>query len=50
MDIFFAIFPWFFIWNLQMAYREKITIAGSLSLGIVWVPLKPNIPTSSNVF
>jgi hypothetical protein len=35
VDFFFAIFPWIFIWNLNMKYREKITIAGSMSLGIV---------------
>ncbi|KAF4962987.1 hypothetical protein FSARC_8964 [Fusarium sarcochroum] len=34
-DFFFAIFPWFFIWRLNMKRREKITIAGSMSLGII---------------
>ncbi|KAK5659586.1 hypothetical protein OQA88_788 [Cercophora sp. LCS_1] len=34
-DFFFAGFPWIIIWNLNMKYREKITIAASLSLGIV---------------
>ncbi|KAK4149178.1 hypothetical protein C8A00DRAFT_47148 [Chaetomidium leptoderma] len=34
-DFFFAIFPWTFLWNLQMNQREKIVIAGSLSLGLI---------------
>ncbi|KAF5003736.1 hypothetical protein FDECE_9725 [Fusarium decemcellulare] len=34
-DFFFAIFPWIFIWSLNMKYKEKITIAGSMSFGIV---------------
>ncbi|KAF4955213.1 hypothetical protein FSARC_11918 [Fusarium sarcochroum] len=34
-DFFFAIFPWLFIWKLNMKAKEKITIAGSMSLGII---------------
>ncbi|KAL4722198.1 hypothetical protein ACLX1H_010975 [Fusarium chlamydosporum] len=34
-DFFFAIFPWVFIWSLNMKQKEKITIAGSMSFGIV---------------
>ncbi|KAF4957645.1 hypothetical protein FSARC_11232 [Fusarium sarcochroum] len=34
-DFFFAIFPWFFIWRLKMKRKDKITIAGSMSLGII---------------
>ncbi|KAF7534199.1 hypothetical protein G7054_g6406 [Neopestalotiopsis clavispora] len=34
VDIFFAILPWIFIWKLNAPRREKIIIAGSLSLGI----------------
>ncbi|KAH8898227.1 hypothetical protein GQ53DRAFT_627891, partial [Thozetella sp. PMI_491] len=34
-DLFFAIFPWYFIWQLNMKRREKLTIAGSMSLGIL---------------
>jgi len=33
-DFFFAIFPWVFLWNLNMPKREKIVIAASLSLGL----------------
>ncbi|KAK0631074.1 hypothetical protein B0T17DRAFT_239334 [Bombardia bombarda] len=35
VDFLFAAFPWFFIWQLNMRYMEKITIAASLSLGVV---------------
>ncbi|KAF9877444.1 hypothetical protein CkaCkLH20_05144 [Colletotrichum karsti] len=34
VDFFYAVFPWFFIWSLQMNSREKIVVLGSLSLGI----------------
>ncbi|KAL2209479.1 hypothetical protein CC79DRAFT_1396368 [Sarocladium strictum] len=34
-DFFFAIFPSIFIWQLNMRRREKITIAGSMSLGLI---------------
>ncbi|KAK8001182.1 hypothetical protein PG991_013404 [Apiospora marii] len=34
VDFFLALFPWLFIWNLNMPRGEKITIAGSMSLGI----------------
>ncbi|KAH7191822.1 uncharacterized protein B0J16DRAFT_50431 [Fusarium flagelliforme] len=33
-DFFFAIFPWFVIWELNMKRKEKITVACGLSLGI----------------
>jgi len=36
-DFFFAIFPWIFIWSLRMPRREKIMLAGSMSLGVMWV-------------
>ncbi|KAK3323011.1 hypothetical protein B0H66DRAFT_602422 [Apodospora peruviana] len=35
VDFFFAGFPWLFIWKLNMRYREKVTIAASMSLGVV---------------
>ncbi|KAK4184627.1 hypothetical protein QBC35DRAFT_46590 [Podospora australis] len=35
VDFFFAIFPWIIVWPLQMAKREKFTIAGSMSLGLI---------------
>ncbi|KPM40835.1 hypothetical protein AK830_g5711 [Neonectria ditissima] len=35
VDFFFAMFPWIFIWSLNMKYKEKITIAGSMSFGIM---------------
>ena len=34
-DFFFAIFPWFVIWELNMKRKEKITVACGLSLGIL---------------
>ncbi|EXF73963.1 hypothetical protein CFIO01_08845 [Colletotrichum fioriniae PJ7] len=34
VDTFFAIFPWVFIWKLQMPKRDKITIAASMSFGL----------------
>ncbi|KAJ0114056.1 hypothetical protein J7T55_007890 [Diaporthe amygdali] len=34
-DFFFAISPWFFIWNLQMGRREKMVTLISLSLGVI---------------
>lgn len=34
-DFFLAGFPWVFIWNLNMKQREKMTIAGSMSLGVM---------------
>ena len=36
-DFFFAIFPWVFLWKLQMNKREKIVIAASMSLGLMYV-------------
>ncbi|KAM0547822.1 hypothetical protein ACHAPJ_010168 [Fusarium lateritium] len=35
VDFFFAAFPWFFIWGLQLNRREKIVILCSLSLGVI---------------
>ncbi|KAM0275918.1 hypothetical protein ACHAQH_007260 [Verticillium albo-atrum] len=35
VDIYFAVLPWIFIWKLNLSRREKLTIAGSLSLGIL---------------
>ncbi|KAK0744867.1 hypothetical protein B0T21DRAFT_380984 [Apiosordaria backusii] len=34
-DFFFAIFPWVFLWKLQMNQREKYVIAASMSLGLI---------------
>ncbi|KAH7243813.1 hypothetical protein B0J15DRAFT_451563 [Fusarium solani] len=34
VDFFFAIFPWVLLWNLNMNTREKVIIAGSMSLGV----------------
>ncbi|KAL3463752.1 hypothetical protein BJX64DRAFT_116153 [Aspergillus heterothallicus] len=34
MDFAFAILPWFVVWDLNMKYKEKITVACGLSLGI----------------
>ncbi|KAF0315790.1 integral membrane protein pth11 [Colletotrichum asianum] len=34
VDFFYAVFPWSFIWGLQMNTREKIVILASLSLGV----------------
>ncbi|KAE8350679.1 hypothetical protein BDV28DRAFT_159401 [Aspergillus coremiiformis] len=33
-DFSFAILPWFVIWDLNMKYKEKITVACGLSLGV----------------
>ncbi|KAI1798914.1 hypothetical protein F4811DRAFT_546716 [Daldinia bambusicola] len=33
-DFFFAMFPWLFIRSLPMSQREKIILAGSMSLGV----------------
>ncbi|KAK3389998.1 hypothetical protein B0H63DRAFT_106289 [Podospora didyma] len=35
VDVFFAIFPWIIVWDLHMPKREKFTIAGSMSLGLI---------------
>ncbi|EGY14177.1 uncharacterized protein VDAG_05341 [Verticillium dahliae VdLs.17] len=35
VDIYFAVLPWIFIFKLNLSRREKLTIAGSLSLGIL---------------
>ncbi|KAM7187538.1 hypothetical protein V8F33_011185 [Rhypophila sp. PSN 637] len=34
-DFFFAAFPWVFIWQLNMRYGEMVTIAASMSLGVL---------------
>ncbi|KAK8121313.1 hypothetical protein PG999_005433 [Apiospora kogelbergensis] len=35
VDFFFALFPWLFIWQLNMESREKIMILISMSLGVI---------------
>ncbi|KAE8356318.1 hypothetical protein BDV28DRAFT_117269 [Aspergillus coremiiformis] len=35
VDFYFAILPWIFIWELNMRFKEKMTIAISLSLGFM---------------
>ncbi|KAL2126474.1 hypothetical protein VTI74DRAFT_845 [Chaetomium olivicolor] len=35
VDVFFAIFPWIIVWPLHMPQREKYTIVGSMSLGLI---------------
>lgn len=35
VDFFFALFPWLFIWRLQMNKREKLVILSSMSLGVM---------------
>ncbi|KAE8374015.1 hypothetical protein BDV26DRAFT_296419 [Aspergillus bertholletiae] len=35
VDFYFAILPWVFIWALNMRFKEKMTIAISLSLGFI---------------
>ncbi|KAK3320410.1 hypothetical protein B0T19DRAFT_240226 [Cercophora scortea] len=34
-DFFFAIFPWMIIWSLRMPRRDKIILAGGMSLGVI---------------
>ncbi|KAK7963872.1 hypothetical protein PG988_010846 [Apiospora saccharicola] len=34
-DFFFAIFPWLFIKELRMPQREKVMLAGGMSLGVI---------------
>ncbi|KAI1388107.1 uncharacterized protein F4822DRAFT_408610 [Hypoxylon trugodes] len=34
-DFFFAIFPWLFIQSLPMSQREKVMLAGGMSLGVI---------------
>ncbi|KAL1969383.1 hypothetical protein VTN77DRAFT_9576 [Rasamsonia byssochlamydoides] len=34
-DFFLAAFPWYFIWGLNMKRKEKLTLAGGLSLGVI---------------
>lgn len=34
-DFFFAIFPWLFIRSLRMSRREKLMLAGGMSLGVI---------------
>ncbi|KAI1341337.1 hypothetical protein F5Y15DRAFT_414451 [Xylariaceae sp. FL0016] len=34
-DFFFAIFPWLFIWTLRMPQRDKVMLAGGMSLGVI---------------
>ncbi|KAJ5933269.1 hypothetical protein N7516_007758 [Penicillium verrucosum] len=35
VDFYFALLPWIFIWNLNMKFKEKMSIAISLSLGFL---------------
>ncbi|KAA8649328.1 uncharacterized protein ATNIH1004_005229 [Aspergillus tanneri] len=35
VDFFFAIIPWIFIWELNMRFKEKLTITMSFSLGFI---------------
>ncbi|KAH0493329.1 hypothetical protein TgHK011_000003 [Trichoderma gracile] len=35
VDFWYAAFPWYILWNIQMPKREKRVIATSLSLGII---------------
>ena len=35
VDFFFALFPWMFVWKLNMNRREKLVINLSMSLGIM---------------
>ncbi|KAK1240372.1 hypothetical protein MKX07_004400 [Trichoderma sp. CBMAI-0711] len=35
VDLWYAAFPWYLLWNIQMPKREKRVIASSLSLGII---------------
>ncbi|KAE8381967.1 hypothetical protein BDV26DRAFT_300448 [Aspergillus bertholletiae] len=35
VDFFFAILPWLFIWEVNIKFKEKVTIAVSLSLGFI---------------
>lgn len=34
-DVFFAVFPWLFVWKLNKPLKERAIIAGSMSLGLV---------------
>ncbi|CEO61128.1 hypothetical protein PMG11_05467 [Penicillium brasilianum] len=35
VDFYFALLPWIFIWKLNMKFKEKMSIAISLSLGFI---------------
>ncbi|KAI1829654.1 hypothetical protein DTO006G1_9771 [Penicillium roqueforti] len=35
VDFYFTLLPWIFIWNLNMKFKEKMSIAISLSLGFI---------------
>ncbi|KAJ5176408.1 uncharacterized protein N7482_002285 [Penicillium canariense] len=41
VDFYFALLPWIFLWKLNMKFKEKITIAISLSLGFMCVVQHP---------
>ena len=34
-DFFFSVFPWLVIWSLRMPRRDKVMLAGSMSLGVL---------------
>ena len=42
VDFYLAILPWLFIWNLNMKFKKKVTIAASLSLGFMFVIIHPS--------
>lgn len=33
-DLFFAVFPWFFVWQLNRPFQERLIIAVAMSLGL----------------
>ncbi|KAK8029540.1 beta-lactamase family protein [Apiospora rasikravindrae] len=37
IDLLFALLPWNFVWKLNMSRKDKLIIAGSLSLGLLGV-------------
>lgn len=37
IDLLFALLPWNFVWKLNMSRKDKLIIAGSLSLGLLCV-------------
>lgn len=41
LDFWYAGFPWYMLWPLQMPPREKLLIGCSLGLGVVYVPDHP---------
>jgi hypothetical protein len=37
VDFFFAVFPWIFLYGLEMKRKEKMIVGCSLSIGIMYV-------------